>query len=195
MCTTRVLRIATRPLRASTAFIIQSRLLMKRRLVYWWAHLQLSDRELRNGLWRYIGWPQAHVSRLFAVSLLPGEGLVSWFQFPRLRTVTSYFGLTVYCRFTSNPFHRTSFHSLCSLDILMWTAILLYNYCLTFVTEVERCWCADRLSWALGLFYLNHYLVLFGHIPIKLPTWTKLRWVSYSKPHIQVDTDIQPRRC
>lgn len=49
---------------------------------------------------------------------------------------------------------------------LLRTAILLYEYCLTFVAEVERCWGSGRLSWALGLFYLNRYLVLFGHVPI-----------------------------
>jgi len=51
---------------------------------------------------------------------------------------------------------------------IIWVAILLYDYCLTFVTEVESCWVVRRLSWGLGFFYLNRYLVLFGHIPIMM---------------------------
>jgi hypothetical protein len=50
---------------------------------------------------------------------------------------------------------------------MIWPAILLCEYCLTFVAEVERCW-GRRLNWALGFFYLNRYLALFGHIPIML---------------------------
>ena len=67
-------------------------------------------------------------------------------------------------------------------------AILLYDYCLTFVTEVERCW-GFRLNWGLALFYLNRYLVLFGHVPIMMQYfWStsnpgKLE-VSFSRPKI-----------
>jgi hypothetical protein len=50
----------------------------------------------------------------------------------------------------------------------IWSAILLYDYCLTFVAEVERCWVVRRLSWGLGFFYLNRYLALFGYIPIMM---------------------------
>jgi len=51
---------------------------------------------------------------------------------------------------------------------IIWAAILLYDYCLTFVAEVESWWAVRRLSWGLVFFYLNRYLVLFGHIPIML---------------------------
>ena len=46
-------------------------------------------------------------------------------------------------------------------------AILLYDYWLTVGAEVESCWVA-QLSWGLAFFYLNRYLVLFGHVPIML---------------------------
>ena len=56
---------------------------------------------------------------------------------------------------------------------IIWLAILLYDYCLTFVAEVERCWGVRQLNWALVFFYLNRYLVLFGHAPIMLAYfWT-----------------------
>ena len=45
---------------------------------------------------------------------------------------------------------------------------MLYDYCLTFIAEVERCWAVRRLSWSLGFFYLNRYLALFGYIPVML---------------------------
>jgi hypothetical protein len=51
---------------------------------------------------------------------------------------------------------------------IIWAAILLYDYCLTFAAEVERCWSARRLNWGLGFFYLNRYSTLFGHVPIML---------------------------
>ena len=57
--------------------------------------------------------------------------------------------------------------------LIIWAAILLYDYCLTFVAEVERCWVVGQLSWGLGFFYLNRYLVLFGHIPVMMEYfWT-----------------------
>ena len=74
---------------------------------------------------------------------------------------------------------------------ILWVAILLYDYCLTFVAEVERCW-SFRLNWALALFYLNRYLVLFGHVPIVVQYfWStsdpnKLE-VSFSQPKIPGD--------
>ncbi|KIM38067.1 hypothetical protein M413DRAFT_30471 [Hebeloma cylindrosporum] len=46
-------------------------------------------------------------------------------------------------------------------------SILLYDYSLTFVAEVERCWVGE-LNWASAFFYLNRYLTLFGHVPIML---------------------------
>ena len=51
---------------------------------------------------------------------------------------------------------------------LYGAAILLYDYCLTFIAEVERCWVVRRLNWSLGFFYLNRYLTLLGYIPIIL---------------------------
>jgi len=33
---------------------------------------------------------------------------------------------------------------------------------------VERCWRVKTLSWGLGLFYLNRYFALFGHVPVVL---------------------------
>ena len=71
---------------------------------------------------------------------------------------------------------------------IICAGILLYDYCLTFIAEVERCWGVRRLNWSLGFFYLNRYLTPLGYIPIMLNYfWTsetqiKLRWVScYSK--------------
>jgi hypothetical protein len=64
--------------------------------------------------------------------------------------------------------------SACPLTtLIIWAAVLLYDYCLTFVAEVERCWAVRRLSWGLGFFYLNRYLVLFSHIPLMMEYfWT-----------------------
>ena len=52
--------------------------------------------------------------------------------------------------------------------LTIWPAILVYDYCLTFVAEVERCWTMRRLTWALAFFYLNRYLMLLGYIPLML---------------------------
>ena len=52
--------------------------------------------------------------------------------------------------------------------LIIWPAILIYDYCLTFVAEVERCWAVRRLNWALVFFYLNRYLTILGYIPIML---------------------------
>ena len=70
------------------------------------------------------------------------------------------------------PFYGVMFRfSAHNADI--WAAIPLYDYCLTFVAEVERCWAVRRLSWGLGFFYLNRYLALFGFTPIMLKFfWT-----------------------
>jgi len=51
---------------------------------------------------------------------------------------------------------------------IICAAVLLYDYCLTLVAEVERCWSARQLNWGLGFFYLNRYLTLFAHVPIML---------------------------
>ncbi|KAF9479468.1 hypothetical protein BDN70DRAFT_983710 [Pholiota conissans] len=44
-------------------------------------------------------------------------------------------------------------------------AILVYEYSITFASEVDRFW-YRRQSWPSLMCYLNRYLVLFGHIPI-----------------------------
>ena len=78
---------------------------------------------------------------------------------------------------------------------IIWLAVLLYDYCLTFIAEVERCWVARRLSWSLGFFYLNRYLTLLGYIPIMLeyfwstsnPNKTKVGILLLESP------DLEPR--
>ena len=65
-------------------------------------------------------------------------------------------------------------------------AILLYDYCLTIVAEVESCWVSQR-SWGLGFFYLNRYLVLFGHVPIMLEFF----WTSSNRNKIEVSITLQ----
>jgi hypothetical protein len=65
-------------------------------------------------------------------------------------------------------------------------AILLYDYCLTVVAEVESCW-VSQLSWGLGFFYLNRYLVLFGHVPIMLEFF----WSSSDRNKIEVSITLQ----
>ncbi|KAJ3509914.1 hypothetical protein NLJ89_g4963 [Agrocybe chaxingu] len=47
-------------------------------------------------------------------------------------------------------------------------SLLVYEYCLTFVAEVERFWSVRGINWASGLFYLNRYMVLVGHIPVMI---------------------------
>ena len=69
--------------------------------------------------------------------------------------------------------------------MIIWVAILLYDYCLTFVAEVERCW-GIRLNCALTLFYLNRYLVLFGHVPIML----RYFWPTSDPSNIEVSFSL-----
>jgi len=71
---------------------------------------------------------------------------------------------TIYILFLS--VRSISSHHL-SLTRILRAAILLYDYCLTFVAEVERCWVGE-FNWATGFFYLNRYVTLFGHVPIML---------------------------
>ena len=73
------------------------------------------------------------------------------------------------------------FISCCAFPLTMliiWKAILMYDYCLTFIAEVERCWVVRRLNWSLGFFYLNRYLTLLGYIPVILQ-----RFWSTSNPN------------
>ncbi|KAF8908526.1 hypothetical protein CPB84DRAFT_1766837 [Gymnopilus junonius] len=46
--------------------------------------------------------------------------------------------------------------------------LLVYDYFLTFVPEVERFWCSGRLNWATGFFYFNRYASLLGHAPVMM---------------------------
>ncbi|OCH91655.1 hypothetical protein OBBRIDRAFT_872046 [Obba rivulosa] len=46
-------------------------------------------------------------------------------------------------------------------------AILCYDYCLTFATEMESFW-SRKISWASVLFFLNRYVSLLGTIPTVL---------------------------
>ncbi|PPQ78264.1 hypothetical protein CVT25_011723 [Psilocybe cyanescens] len=62
-------------------------------------------------------------------------------------------------------------------SIIAFTLLVL-EYCDTFVQEVERFWKVGSLSWASGFFYLNRYMVLFGHIPVLIEYF----W-STSNPH------------
>jgi len=58
------------------------------------------------------------------------------------------------------------------LSLISFT-ILVHDYCLTFVAEVETFWRVGQLNWASGFFYLNRYLTLFGHVPVMLEYfWT-----------------------
>lgn len=46
------------------------------------------------------------------------------------------------------------------------TALLVYEYCITFAMEVERVWNTGYFTWAILFFYLNRYLTLLGHAPV-----------------------------
>lgn len=69
-------------------------------------------------------------------------------------------------------------------------AIVTYDYYLTFAEEVERFWMGGRLNWASGLFYLNRYLVLLGHIPIMLEFF----WKTSAGNKMQVSTLFETRK-
>ena len=45
------------------------------------------------------------------------------------------------------------------------SAILYFDYSLTFVTEVQRFW-TRHVSMASFVFFLNRYLTLLGHVPV-----------------------------
>ena len=97
---------------------------------------------------------------------VPGEVFVSSFSSLNLRigmsTVMIILFLSV-CYILS-----ISSYNLQLMMPIIWVAILLYGYCLTFVAEAERCWGVRQLNWTLAFFYLNRYLVLLGHAPIML---------------------------
>jgi len=97
---------------------------------------------------------------------------VSSFSCPDHRNVSQCFEIVAFCMLCSVYFMVSSPAFSLTTPIIR-AAILLYDYCLTFVAEVERYWVVRRLSWGLGFFYLNRYLVLFGHIPIMVEFfWT-----------------------
>ncbi|RDB31003.1 hypothetical protein Hypma_000082 [Hypsizygus marmoreus] len=54
----------------------------------------------------------------------------------------------------------------CNYINLVSFVILYYDYALTLPAEVERFWASKSVSWASGFFYVNRYLVIFGHIPV-----------------------------
>lgn len=71
----------------------------------------------------------------------------------------------------------------------------MYDYYLTFAEEVERFWMGP-LNWASGLFYLNRYVVLVGHIPIMVEFF----WKTAASSKMQVSTQsttrkLQPNPC
>ena len=67
---------------------------------------------------------------------------------------------------------------------------MAYDYYLTFAEEVERFRMGGRLNWASGLFYLNRYLVLLGHIPIMLEFF----WKTSAGNKMQVSTHFETRK-
>lgn len=153
----------------------------------------------RNGLWCHIGWAQVYVSHLLAALhwatrkhyrfLILGISTTTLLLLPSVRWIQS---------ILPHHFPLTT--------TITWAAILLYDYCLTFAAEVERCWSAHRLNWSLGFFYLNRYLTLFGHVPIMIeffwstsnPNKTEVS-ISLPKGPMIVwggkHTDAQPLRC
>ena len=152
-----------------------------------------------------LHWMNPSPCKSFACSLTSCQRFVSQFLCLYHRNANHYLKIVAFCTLYSVHFMTT-----CSAFPLttpvIWTAILLYDYCLTFVAEVERCWAVRRLSWGLVFFYLNHYLVLFGHIPIMLEFF----WSTSNPKKVEVgilllkspctearwkDTDAQPLRC
>ncbi|KAF9525441.1 hypothetical protein CPB83DRAFT_859565 [Crepidotus variabilis] len=68
------------------------------------------------------------------------------------------------------------------VNVISFT-ILYYDYYLTFPVEVERMWRRGTgFSWAVGLFYLNRYMALFGHIPVVVEYFW--RTSSPNKPRV-----------
>ncbi|GLB38979.1 hypothetical protein LshimejAT787_0601410 [Lyophyllum shimeji] len=54
------------------------------------------------------------------------------------------------------------------LSIIAFT-LLLYDYVLTFIAEVERFWSvAKRPTWAIVFFFANRYITLLGHVPVMI---------------------------
>ena len=92
---------------------------------------------------------------------------VGWFPSGDLRNINYFLQLIPFCtphsvHFIISPAsHNADYYT-------SRAAILVYDYCLTFLTEVETCWSVGKLNWGLGLFYLNRYLTLFGYVPVML---------------------------
>ena len=52
-------------------------------------------------------------------------------------------------------------------------ALLYYEYIITFGTEASRIWSNSRFNAPTVIFFLNRYVILFGHIPVVLEYfWT-----------------------
>ncbi|KAJ7216882.1 hypothetical protein C8J57DRAFT_1395914 [Mycena rebaudengoi] len=58
------------------------------------------------------------------------------------------------------------------------TALLFYDYFLTFEWEVSRYWARPNRSWATILFFLNRYGTLLGNIPVVIQYF----WTTPSTP-------------
>ncbi|KAF8067939.1 hypothetical protein FPV67DRAFT_1165893 [Lyophyllum atratum] len=68
------------------------------------------------------------------------------------------------------------------LSLISFT-LLVHEYTLTFPAEVQRFWpIASRPTWAVGIFFINRYLTLLGHIPVMFEYF----WYSMSpdKPRV-----------
>jgi hypothetical protein len=65
-----------------------------------------------------------------------------------------------------------------SLLLTPITALLFYDYFLTFEWEVSRYWARPNLSWATIFFFLNRYGTLLGNIPVVIQNF----WTTPSTP-------------
>ncbi|KAJ2926154.1 hypothetical protein H1R20_g10950, partial [Candolleomyces eurysporus] len=64
--------------------------------------------------------------------------------------------------------------------VVVASAILYFEYCLTFSREVDWVWYSKpRITWTHVLFYLNRYLPLFGHFVFLL----QVLWISQDHPN------------
>ncbi|KJA21530.1 hypothetical protein HYPSUDRAFT_67659 [Hypholoma sublateritium FD-334 SS-4] len=68
---------------------------------------------------------------------------------------------------------------------LISITLVVYDYYLTFAEEVDRFWMGGPLNWASGLFYLNRYVVLVGHIPVMVEFFWKTTAASKMQSYHQ----------
>ena len=82
----------------------------------------------------------------------------------------------------------------------------MYDYFLTFIAKVERCWVVRWLNWSLVFFYLNRYVMLLGYIVVLLgyfwptsnPNKTEVCILLLKSPGPEArwrDTDAHLLRC